>query len=116
MLEQEKKLAAEKLMGWDVMKAPHEGMYRTPQMEVNGACRSLGLWNPHKDRNRWPEMFEKMSEEQRRLFIDVLFAQFVSEREAKGKHQCPLGKMYWLFLTVPTDALWKTLAKVLVKI
>jgi len=56
-LEEEKKLVAEKLMGWDVIKAyPYGEYYMAGQKE----SISVREWSPQSERKWWDEIWEKM--------------------------------------------------------
>lgn len=73
------------------------------------SLRSIENWNPEKDRNAWPELFDKIIEEDltNRFTEKVLLCYTVL-----GKNSITLDDCYTLLITDP-DVLWYCLLKVL---
>lgn len=60
-LEEEKKLVAVELMGWDLKQTP-DNRWLYKNVKNNSHCYWLKLsnWNPQTDRNCWDEIWGKM--------------------------------------------------------
>lgn len=73
------------------------------------SLRSIENWNPEKDRNAWPELFEKIVKK-------GLVTRFISKvllcYTVLGKNSITLDDCYTLLITDP-DVLWYCLLKVL---
>lgn len=102
-LEEEKKLVAEKLMGWKI--DPLLDNNHCYFIKLNGDSKYSYNWKPHKDRDCWPEIWEKMNEMVKCEFGNVLRD---IHRERKS-----YGVIWWIYLTTPPELCWKALIKVL---
>jgi hypothetical protein len=107
-LEEEKKLVAEKLMGWEMMPPGLKEKY--PE-----AAYTFEDWNPQSDRNCWPGIWEKMTVEQAVNFVreihhlQMKIGKFI--RTHWGNYTLEMNA--WLLHITPPDICWKALIKVL---
>lgn len=100
----EKKLVAE-WMGWEIKKHFTEGwLFRKKPDEMwhhliaPKEAPAKYQWNPHRDRNCWPQIWEKMDYDTRFNYMNNLPYE---ERN------------YWSLHTGPPDICWKALVKTL---
>ncbi len=73
------------------------------------SLRSVESWNPEKDRNAWPELFEKIVKKGlvTRFISKVLLCHTILDKNSITSDDC-----YTLLITEPT-VLWKCLLEVL---
>jgi len=105
-IEEEKKLVAEKLMGWEVhvIHSEHHKIYAT---NPNRVFEDSQFWKPESDRNCWDEIWEKMDDGNNGEFID----NFTNNIEEVFPRSLLMGD--WDYLTVKPELCWKALIKTL---
>ena len=103
-LEKEKKLVAEKLMGWE---KPF------PMEKPDMFYKDLKDWNPQSERKCWPELFGKIDTfEKRKRFMDIL-----SNKLHESIGPTPMNLMgnptYWMweYVTIEENILWESLVE-----
>lgn len=108
-IEEEKRLVAEKLMGWRVDELFPDDPHWRPEIQKQDGTPLYYFhnWNPHKDRNRWPEIWDKMTERQRITYIQNLLCVQMDVNEPLS-----LSEIFDIHTTSP-EIYWKALIEVL---
>jgi len=104
-LEEEKKLVAEKLMGWTIEHNPRltERMKYKWTDDLKVACLNLFLseWNPQSERKWWDELFDKMGDDLIGVYLEKLGDTFGLEITD------------WNYHIVKPEIMWKALIETL---
>jgi len=100
---EEKKLVAEKLMGWYIQCFGEE--YATILDGKRGANKLFDNWSPQKDPRCWPEIWGKMDENQIQSYCKNIEKSCIDI-------ELPYAKEYH-FHTVPPQTRWAALIKTL---
>jgi len=104
-LEDEKKLVATSLMGWEVDEYNGIGISADYGVGFN-----FHRWNPQSERKWWDEIWEKMDGRTLGKYIDTIL-DIVEQKHIKG---CPSGAYYYVELhTAKPELCWKVLLKTL---
>lgn len=104
---EDKKLIAEKLMGWEVH---HDNDNDFDWYSDCGQCIEVeSAWNPHRDRNVWPEIWKKIWEKGLQdKYVEKVDDWFYENQPIEWQ-----GDGQWLIHTAPPEICTKALLKVL---
>ena len=110
-LEAEKKLVAEKLMGWE----SDDGWWLNDKFALRFTSNGFeNTWNPQDERKWWDEIWEKMDEAEFNKFIahllPLLFPTIFTARKAS---QITREVLIRRCLTAKPETCWKALIKTL---
>jgi hypothetical protein len=99
-MEEEKKLVAE-WMGWEISPLQKNVYFK------RGIGYNFDDWNPHQDRNCWPEIWDKLAS------IDIYLEKYLDEMDLQFTNSKYLHGDKWDYHTASPEICWKALVKTL---